>query len=47
MASDFLLGLGGRKGRILPGYDADLTLITDEGAVSATFVEGRQVYSAG
>ena len=42
-----LLGLGGRKGRILPGYDADLTLITDEGAVSATFVEGRQVYSAG
>ena len=42
-----LLGLGGRKGRILPGYDADLTLITDEGAVAATFVEGRQVYSAG
>lgn len=42
-----LLGLGGRKGRILPGYDADLTLVTDEGAVAATFVEGRRVYSAG
>ena len=42
-----LLGLAGRKGRILPGYDADLTLITDEGAVAATFVEGRRVYTAG
>ena len=42
-----LLGMGDRKGRILPGYDADLTLITDEGAVAATFVEGRRVYTAG
>ena len=42
-----LLGMGDRKGRILPGYDADLTLVTDEGAVAATFVEGRRVYTAG
>lgn len=41
-----LLGLGGRKGRILPGWDADLTIISDEGAVSATFVEGRRVFCA-
>lgn len=42
-----LLGLGGRKGRLVPGFDADVTLISDEGAVAATFVEGRRVYSAG
>ncbi len=42
-----LLGLGDRKGRLLPGYDADITLISDEGAVAATFVEGRRVYTAG
>lgn len=41
-----LLGLGGRKGRILPGYDADLTVISDEGAVKATFVKGRRVFCA-
>lgn len=42
-----LLGLGGSKGRILPGYDADITLISPEGTVAATFVAGRQVYRAG
>ena len=42
-----LLGLGDRKGRILPGYDADITLISPEGAVAATFVAGRQVYCTG
>lgn len=42
-----LLGLGDRKGRILPGYDADLTVLSDEGEVKTTFVEGRRVFCAG
>lgn len=38
------LGLGGRKGLLLPGYDADFVLLEAEGTVRATFVGGRCVY---
>lgn len=41
-----LLGLGARKGTLEPGKDADIAVISDEGAVAATFVEGRCVYTA-
>ena len=40
------LGLGERKGRIAPGYDADLVALTDELSVAATWVAGRPAYSA-
>ncbi|MFW5943308.1 MAG: N-acetylglucosamine-6-phosphate deacetylase [Chloroflexota bacterium] len=39
-----LLGLGGRKGHIAPGYDADLTLLTPDLKIKATFVAGEKVY---
>ncbi len=40
------LGLGGTKGLISPGYDADLVLLNPNGDVQKTFVAGRCVYSA-
>jgi N-acetylglucosamine-6-phosphate deacetylase len=40
-----VLGIDNRKGRIEPGYDADLVLLDDNMHVAATFVEGREVYS--
>jgi N-acetylglucosamine-6-phosphate deacetylase len=39
-----LLGLGGRKGSIRPGYDADLVLLSPDLSVLATIVAGRVVY---
>jgi N-acetylglucosamine-6-phosphate deacetylase len=41
-----LLGLGGQKGRIAPGYDADLVLLTPELEVVMTVVNGRMAYTA-
>jgi N-acetylglucosamine-6-phosphate deacetylase len=38
------LGLGHRKGRLVPGYDADLVLLHPDGSVWQTFVAGRRVY---
>lgn len=39
-----LLGIDGRIGRIAPGYDADLALITPDLRVVETFVGGQSVY---
>lgn len=39
-----ILGLGEQKGRIAPGYDADLTLLTSDLNIRATFVAGEKVY---
>jgi N-acetylglucosamine-6-phosphate deacetylase len=38
------LGLNHRKGRIAPGYDADLVVLDEEGTVRLTVIEGRIVY---
>ena len=40
------LGLGERKGRIAPGYDADLVALTADLSVAATWVAGRPAYRA-
>ncbi|HEY5639256.1 MAG TPA: N-acetylglucosamine-6-phosphate deacetylase, partial [Dehalococcoidia bacterium] len=40
------LGLGERKGRVAPGYDADLVALTDDLTVAATWVGGRLAYQA-
>ena len=40
-----VLGLGGRKGLIAPGYDADLILLDDQLMVSETWVGGQPRYS--
>jgi len=40
------LGRGERKGRIAPGYDADLVALTDDLSVAATWVAGRLAYRA-
>lgn len=39
-----VLGLDGRKGRIAPGYDADLVALDEELEVMMTWVGGRMVY---
>jgi N-acetylglucosamine-6-phosphate deacetylase len=39
-----LLGLGQQKGRIAPGYDADLVLLTPDLQVAMTFVHGDVIY---
>lgn len=41
-----LLGLEGQKGRIAPGYDADLVLLTPDLRVAAVYVAGELVYEA-
>ncbi|HLI48959.1 MAG TPA: N-acetylglucosamine-6-phosphate deacetylase [Chthonomonas sp.] len=38
------LGLNHRKGRIAPGYDADLVVVDEEGTVRLTIIGGRIVY---
>lgn len=38
------LGLNHRKGRIAPGYDADLVVLDEEGTVRLTVIGGRIVY---
>jgi N-acetylglucosamine-6-phosphate deacetylase len=40
-----LLGLGGRKGAIAPGLDADLLVLDDQLTVEATMVAGRWITS--
>ncbi len=40
-----LLGLGQQKGRIAPGYDADLVLLTPDLQVAMTIVQGNVVYN--
>ncbi|MDW8060734.1 MAG: N-acetylglucosamine-6-phosphate deacetylase [Thermomicrobium sp.] len=40
-----ILGLGQRKGRILPGYDADLVLLDRAFQVQATLCRGRLAYA--
>ncbi len=42
-----LLGLDERLGRVVAGYDADLTLLTPDLRVVETFVGGQSVYRAG
>ena len=38
-----ILGIGDRKGRIAPGYDADLVVLTPKFEVSRVFVRGREL----
>lgn len=38
------MGLGGRKGRLAPGYDADLVFLDREFRVSATMIDGEFAY---
>jgi N-acetylglucosamine-6-phosphate deacetylase len=40
-----LLGLGVTRGRLAPGHQADLTLLTPDLLVQATIVAGRVVYT--
>jgi N-acetylglucosamine-6-phosphate deacetylase len=40
-----LLGEGRRKGRLIPGYDADLTVLSPDLSVEAVWRGGRLVYS--
>jgi N-acetylglucosamine-6-phosphate deacetylase len=40
-----ILGLDGRKGRIAPGYDADLVALDEELEVVMTWVGGRMLHS--
>jgi N-acetylglucosamine-6-phosphate deacetylase len=39
-----LIGLEDHRGQIAPGYDADLVLLTPDGAVTATMVGGAFIY---
>ncbi|MBR8658709.1 N-acetylglucosamine-6-phosphate deacetylase [Brevibacillus sp. NL20B1] len=41
-----IVGLGGQKGRLEAGYDADITVLNLSYGVEATYVMGRQVYRA-
>ena len=40
-----ILSLDNRKGRIAPGYDADLVALDEELGVMMTWVHGRTLYS--
>lgn len=40
------LGLGGSKGLLAPGFDADYVLLNPDGSVRQTFVAGNCVYSS-
>jgi N-acetylglucosamine-6-phosphate deacetylase len=37
-------GVGDRKGRLAPGYDADLVAVDDDLKIAMTVVSGRVVY---
>jgi N-acetylglucosamine-6-phosphate deacetylase len=39
-----VIGLGDRKGRVAPGYDADLVVLSPALEVEMTFVQGKLVY---
>jgi N-acetylglucosamine-6-phosphate deacetylase len=39
-----VLGLGDRKGRIKPGYDADFSIIDEKLLVKSCYVAGKCVY---
>jgi N-acetylglucosamine-6-phosphate deacetylase len=39
-----VLGLAQHKGRIAPGYDADIVVLSPELEVEMTFVGGERVY---
>ncbi len=39
-----LIGEGRRKGRLVPGYDADITVLAPDLSVEAVWRNGRQVY---
>lgn len=39
-----LVGEGRRKGRLVPGYDADITVLAPDLSVEAVWIGGRQVY---
>lgn len=41
-----LMGMGGRKGMIEAGFDADFAVVDDEARVYRTIVDGRTVYTA-
>ncbi|MGQ7279012.1 N-acetylglucosamine-6-phosphate deacetylase [Brevibacillus thermoruber] len=41
-----IVGLGGQKGRLEAGYDADITVLNPSYGVEATYVAGRRVYRA-
>ena len=41
-----LLGMGQRKGKIAPGYDADFVLLNSDYSVHATYIGGRLAYQA-
>ncbi len=40
-----VLGLGSSKGRLAPGYDADITAIDSDYNVLATWCGGKQVFA--
>jgi N-acetylglucosamine-6-phosphate deacetylase len=42
-----LVGVGGRKGRLASGYDADVTVLSQELSVEAVYKDGSRVYSTG
>jgi len=42
-----LVGVGGRKGRLASGYDADVTVLRQELFVEAVYKDGSRVYSVG
>ena len=40
-----LVGEGGRKGRLMPGYEADVAILSPELSVEAVYKGGSRVYS--
>jgi N-acetylglucosamine-6-phosphate deacetylase len=40
-----LVGAGRRKGRLVPGYDADATVLAPDLSVQAVWQSGEQAYS--
>jgi N-acetylglucosamine-6-phosphate deacetylase len=42
-----LVGVGERKGRLASGYDADVTVLSQELSIEAVYKDGSRVYSVG
>lgn len=40
------IGVGGRKGRLTGGYDADFVLLSDDYRIHSTWIAGEQVFEA-